>query len=237
MEHDHTPEGIRERLRSGPKHSYLRDWVYGGIDGAVTTFAIVSGVVGAQLPSRTILILGLANLIADGFSMAASNYLGTRAEHHELEHFEDLERRHVRQFPEGEREEVRQILREKGFSGQALQEGVEALTRDKARWVRFMLTEEYGLPASIRSPWLAGAATYLSFLLCGAVPLIPFVLGASEAFSWAVILTGLVFFLIGSMKSRWSIEPWWRSGMVTFAVGAVAAAIAYGIGWALRGEG
>ena len=72
-DHDHHPEAIRERLAIPPSVSYLRDWVYGGIDGSVTTFAIVSGVVGASLAPSVVLILGAANLFADGFSMAASN--------------------------------------------------------------------------------------------------------------------------------------------------------------------
>src|SRR5687768_11827867 len=76
----HTPAAIRERLQAGSRHSYLRDIVYGSIDGAVTTLAVVSGVAGARLATGIVIVLGLANLIADGFSMAASNYLGTRAE-------------------------------------------------------------------------------------------------------------------------------------------------------------
>jgi VIT family len=84
MEHEHSPEAIRARLATEPRHTYLRDWVYGGIDGAVTTFAVVSGVIGAELAPGIVLILGVANLIADGFSMAASNYAGTRTERDEL---------------------------------------------------------------------------------------------------------------------------------------------------------
>ena len=80
LEHGHRPDEISKRLEAGPKASYLRDWVYGGIDGAVTTFAIVAGVVGADLSSRVVLILGAANLLADGFSMAAANFSSTRTE-------------------------------------------------------------------------------------------------------------------------------------------------------------
>jgi hypothetical protein len=75
----HTPEAIRARLAAEREHSYLRDFIYGGIDGSVTTFAVVSGVAGADLAASIVIILGLANLIGDGFSMAASNFLGTRA--------------------------------------------------------------------------------------------------------------------------------------------------------------
>jgi vacuolar iron transporter family protein len=106
MEHEHTHAAIRKRLTAGPHHSYLRDWVYGGIDGTVTTFAIISGVVWAHLAPHIILILGVASLIADGFAMAAGNYLATRAEHEEYQHAEATQRRHIETFPEGEREEV-----------------------------------------------------------------------------------------------------------------------------------
>src|SRR5918993_2054889 len=102
MEHEHTVEAIGERLAAGPRHNYLRDWIYGGIDGAVTTFAVVTGVVGANLSPAIILILGFANLVADGFSMAASNFLGTRAEHDDIKRIEKIEHRHIEFEPEGE---------------------------------------------------------------------------------------------------------------------------------------
>jgi VIT1/CCC1 family predicted Fe2+/Mn2+ transporter len=234
MEHEHTHEAIRERLAAGPRHSYLRDWVYGGIDGAVTTFAIVSGVVGAQLSPGIILILGAANLIADGLSMAASNYLATRAEHEELEYIAAVEDRHIETSPEGEREEVRELFRQRGLQGSLLEQVVEVITADRNRWVRTMLRDEYGLPAAIRSPWWAAGATFSAFLLCGVVPLVPFVAQVSEPFWVAAAATGLVFTLVGALKSRWSIRRWWRLGLETLAIGGGAAAVAYGIGAWLR---
>ncbi len=131
LEHEHSPEAIRRRLTKGAKHNYLRDFVYGGIDGAVTTFAVVAGTMGASLSARIVLILGAANLIADGFSMAASNYLGTRAESDDYERLELIEKRHIEIAPEGEREEVRQIYAEKGFAGAELERVVELITSDK----------------------------------------------------------------------------------------------------------
>jgi len=102
LEHEHGKDAIAERLAGGSKHSYLRDFVYGGIDGAVTTFAVAAGSIGASLSPRIVLILGAANLVADGFSMAASNYLGTRAESDELARIRAVEARHIRLEPEGE---------------------------------------------------------------------------------------------------------------------------------------
>lgn len=234
MEHEHSAESIRERLAAGPRLNYVRDWIYGGIDGSVTTFAIVSGVVGAELSPAVILVLGFANLVADGFSMAASNYIGTRAEVEDLEHLEAVENRHIDVTPEGEREEVRQIYQEKGFEGDDLERVVELITADRKRWVQTMLTEEYGLPREVRSPWLAAASTFSAFLLCGLAPLLPFLSSLKDAFGFSTLLTGAVFFAIGSIRSRWSTIPWWRSGLETLLVGSAAAGLAYVIGVLLR---
>jgi VIT1/CCC1 family predicted Fe2+/Mn2+ transporter len=235
MEHDHSPEAIRERLSAGPRHSYIRDWVYGGIDGSVTTFAVVSGVVGARLSPVVILIMGFANLVADGFSMAASNYLGTKAEQEDLKRLEVIEYRHIDTNPDGEREEVRQIFTEKGFEGEDLERVVELITSDRTRWVRTMLTEEYGLPHEVRSARLAALCTFSAFSVCGLVPLVPFILGVPRAFALSTVLTGVTFFVIGAVKAKWSTSAWWRSGLETLFVGSIAALLAYAAGLVLKG--
>ena len=235
MEHDHSPEGIRERLAAGPQTSYLRDWVYGGIDGSVTTFAVVSGVIGAGLSPKIILILGAANLVADGFSMAASNYSATRTELEELRTLRAVEERHVTKHPEGEREEVRQLCVAKGITGPDLDKMVDVITADRTRWIDFMLTEEYGLPLQTRPPFAAAMATFTAFVLCGLVPLLPFMFRVRPAFAASIVLTMAVFFGIGSTKSRWLSTPWWRAGLETLAIGVLASSLAYAIGVALKG--
>lgn len=234
MEHDHTAEAITARLAAGPRVSYLRDWIYGGIDGAVTTFAVVSGVSGAELSVTVLLVLGFANLVADGFSMAASNFSGTRAEREELEQLKDVELRHIADDPQGEREEIRQIYGNKGFKGDDLETIVEVITSDRHQWVQTMLTEEYGLPLEVRSPTLAAASTFSAFLICGLIPILPFLFEADGAFVWSGVYTGLVFFTIGTLKSKWSLMRWWKSGLETLAIGVVAAALAYGVGYFIR---
>ncbi|HVR39256.1 MAG TPA: VIT1/CCC1 transporter family protein [Thermoanaerobaculia bacterium] len=230
MEHTHTPEAIRARLASGPRASYLRDWIYGGIDGSVTTFAVVTGVAGARLSPTIILILGAANLLADGFSMAASNFTATRTERQEQEHLHAVEARHIAEHPDGEREEVRQILASKGFAGDELDRAVAVITSNDERWIQFMLAEEYGLPSQVRSAWIAALCTFSAFVVCGLIPLLPFVASLPRALPLSIAFTLTTFFAIGSMRSRWLSVAWWRSGLETFAIGAIAAALAWGVG-------
>lgn len=234
MEHEHSAEAIHKRLVAGPSHNYLRDWIYGGIDGSVTTFAIISGVAGAELSPWIILILGFANLFADGFSMAAGNFLGTKAELDDWRRLEAIENRHIDLAPEGEREEVRQIFQLKGFEGEDLRRMVDVITSDRQRWIHTMLTEEYGLPPEVRSPWIAAGSTFTAFVVCGLVPLLPYLLGVSQALTVSMIMTAIVFFGIGSAKSKWSTTSWWQSGLTTFLVGAIAASLAYLTGLLLK---
>jgi len=235
LEHGHQPSEIAKRLRDGPRVSYLRDWVYGGIDGTVTTFAIMAGVVGASLPSSVVVILGIANLLADGFSMAAANYTGTKAEQDEYQQLRDMEERHVALAPEGEREEIRQIFKAKGFEGDALETAVGVITDHQDRWIDMMMAEEHGMPAVLRSPMKAAIMTFVSFVLCGAVPLIPYAILLPKPELPSATLAGITFFAIGSLRSRWSPAPWWRTGLETLAIGMLAAAVAYLVGDFLRG--
>jgi VIT1/CCC1 family predicted Fe2+/Mn2+ transporter len=145
-----------------------------------------------------------------------------------------VERRHIRDAPEGEREEIREILRGLEISGDLLERVVSVITADRERWVRMMLRYEYGLPAMVRSPWRAACATFWAFLICGLVPLLPFAAGLQGAFRLSSAVTGLLFLLIGALKSRWSMQPWWDSSVSTLLVGGAAAAVAYGIGTWLR---
>lgn len=228
--HNHAPDAIRDRLTKRRKNSLIRDFVYGSIDGAVTTFSIVAGVKGAGLSTMTILILGFSNIVSDGFSMAASNYLGTKADRDEKKMIEEFENKQIDVHPQGEIEEVKQIFKLKGFDGELLNQAVDAVVSNRREWVRTMLLEEYGFSMDTTSPILAGAMTFIAFLFFGMIPLVPYILKADNAFTWATVLTGLSFFLLGTLKSRWSMERGWLSGVKTFLIGAIAASLAYGVG-------
>jgi VIT1/CCC1 family predicted Fe2+/Mn2+ transporter len=228
--HSHTDEAIAERLARPPQRSDLRDLVYGAIDGTVTTFAIVAGVEGAGLSPVVIVALGLANVLADGFSMASGNFAATKAELDNINRIRRAEEEQVSKNPEGERRELRAILARMGLSGQTLDEATEQIARNKPSWIALMMDGEYGIGSSNPHPLRAALVTFAAFLAAGMVPLLPFLLGLPNAFTTSMIMTGLTFIAIGSLKSAWSLAPWWRSGLETLAIGGTAAAIAYGVG-------
>jgi hypothetical protein len=145
LEAEHRPEAVRQRLLERRGQGYLGDAVLGGIDGCVTTFAVVAGAVGAGFSGLVIVVLGFANLLADGFSMAVSNYQGTKSQLERVEEARLSEERQIEEIPSGEREEVRQIFAAKGFSGDTLDSVVEVITKDRGLWVDTMLAEELGL--------------------------------------------------------------------------------------------
>ncbi|MCG7518683.1 VIT1/CCC1 transporter family protein [Ruegeria sp. Ofav3-42] len=229
-DHGHSQQEIAARINAPPGRGVLRDVVYGAIDGSVTTFAIVCGVAGAGLSPFIIVALGLANVLADGFSMAAGNYSGTKAELDNIRRIRAIEERHIKLYPKGEWAEVREILAQKGLSGKVLDEATDAITADRENWINLMIEGEYGLGSVDPNPFKAAMATFLAFLIAGMIPLLPFLLSAEQAFRISAFITLAVFFAIGALKSRWSLAPWWRSGLETLLIGGAAALIAYLVG-------
>lgn len=243
LEHSHQPDEIAQRLNDSTRHSYLRDFVYGATDGVVTTFAIVSGVAGAQLGTDVIILLGAANLFADGFSMAASNYLGTKTDEQVRARTREMEVHHISVDPDGEKEEIRQIFAAKGFHGDDLEKAVEIITNNKELWIDTMMVDEHGLSLEGPSPIKAALTTFWAFVAVGLLPLLPFLFSAVmsglgvenlSTYGWSTFMTAIAFFFVGAAKSFFVKQSWLRSGMETLIVGSVAAAIAYLIGFGLH---
>lgn len=232
LEHSHELRDIAARISAPSTHSYLKDGIYGAIDGAVTTFAVVSGVAGAELSATIVIVLGVANLVGDGFSMAAGNLLGTRAENQQLERLREIEFKHIRECPEGEREEIRQILITQGFHGGLLDQAVEQITSDERIWIDTMLRQEYGLSIDRPSAFAAATTTFMSFIVVGFIPLMPFVFywflaTPGDPFKISTFMTAIAFFAVGAVKSRFVQQRWWLAGLETLGVGAIAAGLAY----------
>lgn len=233
---EHRPENIARRLQRSPQSTRVSDLVLGGIDGCITTFAIVSGAFGAGFSAAVVLVLGFANLLADGFSMAVSNFEAVAAQREHLEAARRTEERHIHLVPEGEREEVRQIFAAKGFSGDTLEKIVATITANRALWIETMLTEEYGLSRTRHRPAASALATFAAFVAVGAVPLLPFLiptLPMQSAFTISAVLAGLMFFVIGMLKSVVYKRSLLRSGLKTFFLGGTAAMLAFLVGYLL----
>lgn len=232
IDHDHN-----ESARHGeiPYQEYLGEFVYGGIDGAITTFAVVAGAVGADLSMSIILILGFANLLADGFSMSVGAYLSTRSELDNYDKHKRIEYLEIEEIPEIEREEVRQIYREKGFEGELLEQVVEVITADKDRWVDTMMKEELEMIQETKSPIKVGAVTYLSFVVIGLIPLLAYLFTdqteANNQLFWISSgMTSVAFGLVGWLKAYVTQTNRFRAIVETLFLGASAAAVAYFVG-------
>tara|TARA_B100000678_G_scaffold256415_1_gene234771 strand:- start:29 stop:769 length:741 start_codon:yes stop_codon:yes gene_type:complete len=214
---------------------YLGEFVYGGIDGSVTTFAVVAGAAGAHLDSAVVIILGFANLLADGFAMSVGSYLSTKSEKDNYNKHKAIEYWEVDHLPEKEREEIRDIYRAKGFEGELLEQIVDVITANKDRWVDVMMKEELEMSEETKSPVAMGGVTFLSFLLFGFIPLLVYVIDYSAGleinlFMWSSVMTGIVFCLIGYLKAVVTQTRVVRSIIETLLLGGMAAVLAYFVG-------
>ncbi|WP_226703498.1 VIT1/CCC1 transporter family protein [Microbulbifer elongatus] len=233
LQREHHPDNIARRLDKSPTPSHLSDAVLGAIDGCITTFAIVSGAFGAGFSPVVVLVMGVANLLADGVSMAVSNYEAVNAQKSEVELARRTEEQHIQLVPEGETEEIRQIFARKGFSGESLENIVGTVTANRSLWIETMLREEYGLSDIPPNPVASAWWTFVSFVAVGMVPLLPFLfskLSMPRQFLLSTVLAALVFFLIGLVKGWVHRSSLMRAGMRTFALGIFAAAVAYFVG-------
>jgi len=214
---------------------YLREFVYGGIDGAVTTFAVVAGAVGASLDPMVIIILGFANLFADGLSMSIGAYLSSKSEKENYQKHKNIEYWEVENIPKKEREEIVTIYKEKGFEGELLQKVVDVIVSDKDRWVNEMMKDELNMIEEVKSPFKIGLATLISFVVVGFIPLIVYVWdffyeANFNVFLWTCLLTAVAFVLVGALKSWVNQTGIWKSVLETLSLGFVAAMVAYFVG-------
>ncbi|MFO7788661.1 MAG: VIT1/CCC1 transporter family protein [Halospina sp.] len=234
LEHSHQPDAIRERLSQQPQQSYLSDAILGGIDGCVTTVAVIASVAGAGLPGMIAFVLGIASLIADAFSMGVSNYQAVKSQDDARDRLREQENRHIRHDPDGEREEIREIFRQKGFEGDTLEQVVETISADKRLWVNTMIQEEFGYALSGPAPLKAALSTFWVFIGVGLIPLLPFLipfLAGLEMFLVSGAAAILALFGIGWVKGQILGMDRFRAGIETLAMGGGAALLAFLLGF------
>jgi VIT1/CCC1 family predicted Fe2+/Mn2+ transporter len=226
----HTRNSWMERFET-----YLPEVVYGSIDGIVTTFAVVAGAAGAELQINIILILGMANLFADGLSMSIGSYLSNKSERDNYQKHLRIEEWEIENMPEDERREIELIYKQKGFEGKELEMVVNRITANKKVWLDTMMKDELGLSEEKKSPLKAGLSTLLAFIIAGAIPLTAYILAyageyAIDPFILSSLVTAFAFILIGYIKTYVTQIGLLRSIMETLLLGAAAAMAAYFLG-------
>eukprot|EP01117_Protostelium_nocturnum_P012079 TRINITY_DN4424_c0_g2_i2.p1 TRINITY_DN4424_c0_g2~~TRINITY_DN4424_c0_g2_i2.p1 ORF type:complete len:283 (+),score=100.63 TRINITY_DN4424_c0_g2_i2:238-1086(+) len=235
-----TMDRPTERKKQGMIGRYIKDVIYGGLDGLITTFAIVSGVAGANLSSSVILILGLANLIADGFSMAVGNYLGTKSEIEFSKKERIKEEDYIHNSPESAREEIAEIFRKKGLDEASVETIVEVICSKKRLWADTIMQDEFGIVEEDSSAIEAATTTFLSFFFIGMIPLSSYLFAVyypsilPYAFEITLCTTGISIFLMGVFKGRFTGGSSIKSGLEMTIIGGAAAVFAYVVGYALR---
>jgi len=218
--------------------TYISDMVFGANDGIVTTFAVVAGSTGAGLSSAVIIILGFANLLADGLSMGIGNFLGQKSEIEYQKGQLAKELKEIKFLPEIEEYETRKILESHGYKGDTLEKIYKVITRDNVSWAKWMVRDELGiLETQSGSPARHGIATFIAFLIAGLVPLLPYLSGLPQKnlFLYSIISTAITLFITGSLRSKVYPKPWYKTGLEMLFVGSIASVAAYLIGIFLEG--
>lgn len=217
---------------------FIHDIVYGGNDGIITTFAVVAGTVGADMPAYVIIILGLSNLLADGVSMASGAFLSLKSEMDQYHKLEEEESREIDLYPEEEKREVREAFEAKGLKGKMLEQMTDIVTSNRKLWLETMMREEHGmLRESSDRPLVHGVVTFLAFIVFGAIPLVPYLFSIfpDARFTVAVTSTAIALTLLGVTRSIVTRRRIILGTLEILAVGCFSSAVAYGIGALLKG--
>lgn len=235
-------DAFKKRLK-GVFADYFKEVIYGGMDGIVTTFAVVAGFAGAALSSEQttqlsffiVLLFGLANLFADASSMALGNFLSVRSEKDIYNMIRGREQQNLQTNPDSERTQTISILEQKGFTNEDAKTLAGIYRHNKEYWLDFMMhhKQELSDPRGENEIY-TGLATFVSFIIFGAIPLLPFILqnngDATTAFIYSSVGTFAALVILGLLKWRVIGERLTASLFEVVLIGGTAALIAYFVG-------
>uniref|UniRef100_A0A7S3XV86 Uncharacterized protein n=1 Tax=Heterosigma akashiwo TaxID=2829 RepID=A0A7S3XV86_HETAK len=244
--HDSTSAAGQHRENHKGGGEYVKAMIFGGLDGILTSFAIVAGAVGGGLAWQSVLILGFSNILADALSMGVGEYLSSKAHNEYVLSEKKREEWELRNHKEGEIKEMIDIYVERGMGQADATQVVNTMAKYEAFFVNVMMAEELGLqvPDEDEDETLKeGLVMFLSFACFGALPLLgyvifPSVLGVdneSTLFWTAVATTLTVLFVMGAVKSYFGTKSWYASGAETLALGGACALVAYEVGGLVNG--
>jgi predicted membrane protein (TIGR00267 family) len=215
----------------------LRDIILGGQDGLVNVLGLLLGIAVASGDLRIILAGGLAGAFAESVSMAAVAYTSTRAEQSIYEGEMARERHEIRNKPEEEKEELRELYRQKGFSEQLLEEVVNKISSNEDVWLDEMVKSELGLtPVETRNAFISSLVVGVAAIIVSLIPLVPFLfviawhISVNQAIWLSLIISAVTLFFLGAYKAKITAGEWHKSGVEIAVIGIVSALIGYFIG-------
>ncbi len=222
VSHNHEPNSVG---------SEMRNIILGWQDGLVNVLGVVLAIAAATIDTKTIIIAGLAATFAESISMAAVAYTSSKAARDYYEKERETESREIREMPELERKEIRDIYYKKGFRGSQLTNIVKKITSSKKLWLETMMSEELGLSKDHHKPGKSAVVVGLSAFVGSLFPLIPFFfLSPVTAIIPAIVLSVIVLFALGAAKAKVTVGNWLKSGAEIAVIGLAAALVGYGLG-------
>lgn len=238
----HDMGGAPEEHQDGGE--YVKAVVFGGLDGIICAFSSVAAVVGAQYSSAVIFVVGFAGLFANAISMGVGELLSEKAERSWIMKERSREVWEFDHAPEAEVKEMVELYVAKGFSEEEATRVLQIMSKYKEFFIDHMLVQELGImppEGDDSSPLKQGMVMFFSFIAFGLVPLMTYVVlspvhwtGFDARFLICCILTGVALFILGALKSKFSHQSWWWSGIVVAVNGGFAAAAGFGISYGLQ---
>jgi len=221
MDPDHHPD-----VTGG----WLRAATFGAMDGLVTNIALIAGVGGGGVTPRTVVLTGVAGLVAGAVSMGLGEYTSVRAQNEQVAAEVAKERRELERHPEAEAAELAQAWVARGLPPELARQVVDVISRNPDEALRVHVQEELGVdPDEQPSPWTAATSSFVCFSIGGLVPLLPYLLGSTSLWL-ALAVGGAGLFVAGALTARFTARAWWASGLRVLLLGALAAGATYGIG-------
>lgn len=212
-----------------PQSGILRAAVFGASDGLVSNLALVMGVAGGSSDPNVVLLAGVAGLLAGAFSMAAGEYISMQTQREMLERELAIERDHIERFPDEEQAHLAELLAESGLET-PVAERVAAQVHRQGAALDFHAQLELGIhPGSLGAPGAAASSSFVAFAAGAVVPLLPW-LWASRAIPATLVLSAAALMAVGAAATRFTHRSAWFGAARQLAVGAVSAAVTYGVG-------
>jgi VIT1/CCC1 family predicted Fe2+/Mn2+ transporter len=208
---------------------WLRAATFGAMDGLVSNTALIAGVAAAA-SAHTVLISGIAGMLAGAFSMALGEYTSVTTANEQIDSEVLVEQRAFRRHPQAERSELVAMLMEMGMERDTAVRATDEIHRDENRALNFHLVQELGIdPSEKPSPWVAAGSSFAMFTIGAIIPLIPYLLGFESL--WGGLLCGGIGLVIaGGLAARFTGRPVWFASLRQLAFGAIAIAATYGVG-------